>query len=33
MVAIDFGGSFAHGRELKTYTMEDVLQLSFGVLY
>lgn len=31
--AFDFGLIYKHGDELKTYTMEDALELSFGVIF
>ena len=32
-VAFDFGGSYTHGREDKTFSKQDILALSFGILY
>jgi hypothetical protein len=32
-LAFDFGGTYKHGRELKTYTFEDAFELSFGIIY
>jgi hypothetical protein len=32
-VAFDFGGSYTHGREEKTFSKQDILALSFGILY
>lgn len=31
--AFDLGGTYKHGEELKTYTREDSLLLTFGVIY
>jgi hypothetical protein len=32
-VAFDFGGIYKHGREDKTFSKEDILALSLGILY
>ena len=32
-IAFDFGGSYTHGREDKTFSKQDILALSFGILY